>query len=107
MARLMSSNSSGNIVRTSGLCLYNLSRVLLTYRWDGLEKSVLFVTNNATKSRVNYKKKFDSLGVEAHVVCQPCICFIKRWIVLKLIVNFDRMKSMGLRMLRRCIYPQS
>ena len=32
------------------------------------EKSVLFVTNNATKSRKNYKKKFDSLGVEAHVV---------------------------------------
>ena len=34
------------------------------------EKSVLFVTNNATKSRPNYKKKFDSLGVEAHVVSQ-------------------------------------
>ena len=32
------------------------------------EKAVLFVTNNATKSRVNYKKKFDTLGVEAHVV---------------------------------------
>ncbi|OJT05892.1 4-nitrophenylphosphatase [Trametes pubescens] len=31
------------------------------------KKSVLFVTNNATKSRANYKKKFDSLGVEAHV----------------------------------------
>ncbi|TBU41099.1 2-phosphoglycolate phosphatase [Dichomitus squalens] len=31
------------------------------------KKSVLFVTNNATKSRKNYKKKFDSLGVEAHV----------------------------------------
>lgn len=29
---------------------------------------MLFVTNNATKSRKNYKKKFDSLGVEAHVV---------------------------------------
>ena len=28
----------------------------------------MFVTNNATKSRKNYKKKFDSLGVEAHVV---------------------------------------
>ena len=25
------------------------------------------MTNNATKSRKNYKKKFDSLGVEAHV----------------------------------------
>ncbi|KZT26090.1 2-phosphoglycolate phosphatase [Neolentinus lepideus HHB14362 ss-1] len=30
-------------------------------------KSVLFVTNNATKSRPSYKKKFDKLGVEAHV----------------------------------------
>ena len=35
------------------------------------EKAVLFVTNNATKSRVNYKKKFDTLGVEAHVVSPP------------------------------------
>jgi ribonucleotide monophosphatase NagD (HAD superfamily) len=32
------------------------------------EKRVLFVTNNATKSRRNYKKKFDGLGIEAHVV---------------------------------------
>jgi 4-nitrophenyl phosphatase len=31
-------------------------------------KSVLFVTNNATKSRKTYKKKFDDLGVQAHVV---------------------------------------
>lgn len=30
-------------------------------------KKVLFVTNNATKSRKNYKGKFDQLGVEAHV----------------------------------------
>jgi 4-nitrophenyl phosphatase len=30
-------------------------------------KRVLFVTNNATKSRRNYKKKFDDLGIEAHV----------------------------------------
>ncbi|KAH9029604.1 2-phosphoglycolate phosphatase [Lactarius pseudohatsudake] len=30
-------------------------------------KRVLFVTNNATKSRPNYKKKFDGLGIEAHV----------------------------------------
>ncbi|KAI0943030.1 hypothetical protein AcW1_002767 [Taiwanofungus camphoratus] len=27
----------------------------------------MFVTNNATKSRKNYKKKFDLLGVQAHV----------------------------------------
>ncbi|KAF9262788.1 2-phosphoglycolate phosphatase [Marasmius fiardii PR-910] len=31
------------------------------------EKKVIFVTNNATKSRKNYKGKFDQLGVEAHV----------------------------------------
>ncbi|KAI0265305.1 2-phosphoglycolate phosphatase [Gloeopeniophorella convolvens] len=31
------------------------------------KKHVLFVTNNATKSRPNYKKKFDGLGIEAHV----------------------------------------
>ncbi|TFK52848.1 2-phosphoglycolate phosphatase [Heliocybe sulcata] len=31
------------------------------------KKSVLFVTNNATKARPSYKKKFDKLGVEAHV----------------------------------------
>ncbi|KAG6333590.1 hypothetical protein ID866_5506 [Astraeus odoratus] len=30
-------------------------------------KRLLFVTNNATKSRKNYKTKFDQLGVEAHV----------------------------------------
>ncbi|KAI9452043.1 2-phosphoglycolate phosphatase [Lactarius psammicola] len=30
-------------------------------------KRVLFVTNNATKSRRNYKKKFDGLGIEARV----------------------------------------
>lgn len=32
------------------------------------EKSVIFVTNNATQSRASYKKKFDKLGLEAHVV---------------------------------------
>jgi 4-nitrophenyl phosphatase len=31
-------------------------------------KHVLFVTNNATKSRKSYKKKFDVLGVQASVV---------------------------------------
>ena len=29
---------------------------------------MVFVTNNATKSRKSYKTKFDELGVEAHVV---------------------------------------
>jgi 4-nitrophenyl phosphatase len=31
-------------------------------------KHILFVTNNATKSRKSYKKKFDTLGVQAAVV---------------------------------------
>ncbi|KAG5339371.1 hypothetical protein C0989_004497 [Termitomyces sp. Mn162] len=31
-------------------------------------KKIIFVTNNATKSRKSYKGKFDHLGVEAHVV---------------------------------------
>jgi len=30
-------------------------------------KKVVFVTNNATKSRRSYKSKFDQLGVQAHV----------------------------------------
>ncbi|KAG9041082.1 hypothetical protein FS837_012763 [Tulasnella sp. UAMH 9824] len=30
-----------------------------------LKKKIIFVTNNATKSRKNYKKKFDRLGVQA------------------------------------------
>ena len=34
----------------------------------GLDKSIIFVTNNATKSRKNYKKKFDKLGIDATVV---------------------------------------
>ena len=34
----------------------------------GLDKSVIFVTNNATKSRKDYKKKFDRLGIDATVV---------------------------------------
>ncbi|PBK80598.1 2-phosphoglycolate phosphatase [Armillaria gallica] len=31
------------------------------------KKTIVFVTNNATKSRRDYKAKFDRLGVEAHV----------------------------------------
>lgn len=33
-----------------------------------IDKHVLFVTNNATKSRKNYKKKFDKLEIQAEVV---------------------------------------
>ncbi|KAH8112310.1 2-phosphoglycolate phosphatase [Phellopilus nigrolimitatus] len=31
------------------------------------KKSIIFVTNNATLSRASYKKKFDKLGIEAHI----------------------------------------
>ena len=33
-----------------------------------IDKQVLFVTNNATKSRRTYKLKFDKHGIEAHLV---------------------------------------
>ena len=29
-----------------------------------LDKRILFLTNNASKSRAQYKQKFDSLGIE-------------------------------------------
>lgn len=32
-----------------------------------IDKRIIFVTNNATKSRKNYKKKFDKLGVQAEM----------------------------------------
>jgi len=35
---------------------------------SGQDKKIVFVTNNATKSREKYKTKFDQLGIEAHVV---------------------------------------
>ena len=43
--------------------------VLAALRAHG--KTVMFITNNATKSRAEYKTKFDKLGVEAHVVSSP------------------------------------
>lgn len=33
-----------------------------------VDKSIVFVTNNATKSRKKYKNKFDKLGIDATVV---------------------------------------
>lgn len=32
-----------------------------------LDKKVIFVTNNATKSRKAYKSKFDRLRIEVHI----------------------------------------
>jgi len=31
-------------------------------------KQLVFVTNNSTKSRADYKKKFDSMGIPCKVV---------------------------------------
>ena len=36
-----------------------------------LGKKLVFVTNNSTKSRADYKKKFDKLGIEAYEVSRP------------------------------------
>jgi len=51
---------------------------------SGQDKKVVFVTNNATKSRKKYKMKFDQLGVEAHVVSyqQALKCDWTPWIKL-------------------------
>lgn len=40
-----------------------------------LEKQIIFVTNNATKSRRSYKSKFDKLGVQANVVSEFTLGF--------------------------------
>ena len=36
-----------------------------------LNKTCVFVTNNATRSREQFKQKFDKLGVQASVVRPP------------------------------------
>lgn len=40
-------------------------KAILTF---AIDKQVIFVTNNATKSRRTYKLKFDKHGIEAHLV---------------------------------------
>jgi hypothetical protein len=35
-------------------------------------KQIIFVTNNSTKSREDYKKKLNSMGIPAEVVSIPC-----------------------------------
>lgn len=43
--------------------------------YHGQGKKLVFVTNNATKSRKSYKKKFDQLGLNVHVVrIQSMLC---------------------------------
>lgn len=58
----------------------------------------MFVTNNATKSRKNYKKKFDDLNIEAHVVGKLID------IALISLRTSIRMRYMALPMLRPCIF---
>ena len=36
-------------------------------------KRLIFVTNNSTKSRKSYAKKFESLGLKVTPVCASCI----------------------------------
>ena len=57
------------------------------------DKTVVFVTNNATKSRRSYKSKFDQLGVQAHVVSVN---------ILFITLNWSFIGSIG-RNLRICI----
>ena len=56
------------ILRSKSGWIHHFHDLISHYSSD---KKVLFVTNNATKSRREYKKKFDQLGVEAHVVSTP------------------------------------
>lgn len=63
------------------------------------DKKVIFVTNNATKSRKTYKGKFDHLGVQAHVVCEiTCTEFDTPKTVL-------RTRYTDLLMQQQCISP--
>jgi ribonucleotide monophosphatase NagD (HAD superfamily) len=42
-------------------------------------KDIVFVTNNATKSRRQYKAKFDKLGIQASEVrCLACVSPLRR-----------------------------
>jgi hypothetical protein len=38
-------------------------------------KQLVFVTNNSTKSRADYKKKFDKMGITASEVCADTLHF--------------------------------
>ena len=48
--------------------LGHMGLIRLNFYLKQKDKKVVFVTNNATKSRRSYKSKFDQLGVQAHVV---------------------------------------
>jgi len=54
------------MLRSKGMCIHCFPGLLLLTRVVG--KRLVFVTNNSTKSRADYKKKFDKLGVPVEVV---------------------------------------
>lgn len=49
---------AGNAIRSRGID-------------SGLGKQVVFVTNNSTKSRADYRKKLEGLGIPSNVVSLP------------------------------------
>lgn len=51
---------------------------ILTYCCDLLGKRIVFVTNNSTKSRADYRKKLDGLGIKAGIVCPAPLYMDKR-----------------------------
>lgn len=50
---------------------------------SSIGKQVVFVTNNSTKSRLDYKKKLDKLGVPATHVSAPIVGYmnIAVWLI--------------------------
>ena len=48
-----------------------LMRRMVLMRIRCLGKQVVFVTNNSTKSRSDYKKKLDGLGIPGQIVRKP------------------------------------
>jgi hypothetical protein len=54
------------MLRSKGITLAWLRPAALVNVFSG--KQLVFVTNNSTKSRADYKKKFDKLGIPAEVV---------------------------------------
>jgi len=57
-------------------------------------KQLVFVTNNSTKSRADYKKKFDKMGITASEVCSDTLIFHE--LEKTAIDTHDRRKSSAL-----------
>ena len=56
------------MLRSKGAQLFLLLYQNISRPYRLLGKQVVFVTNNSTKSRADYKKKLESMGVPASVV---------------------------------------